>query len=200
MDYGFLIKGILLQLVLFCFIPFIYWLIKRRTEISFFRYVGLIQAKRTGKVIKITVFACSYIIVYGIVHFIPIISALTQPSAYAYEKVGVAAIIPGIFVCFIQQALSEEVLFRGFIGKLFISKIGFNYGNIMQAIVFSSIHVLLSVSNDKDIVSYLIIFISITAGGWLLGYLDEKLSGGSIIPSILLHGLGNYIMILSAAF
>ena len=38
------------------------------------------------------------------------------------------------------------------------------------------------------------------AGGWLLGYLDEKLSKGSIIPSILLHGFGNFIMVLSTAF
>lgn len=200
LNYGFLIKSILLQVVLFCSVPLIYWSLKRRKEISFFRYVGLIQAKKTGKLVEIAVFAWSYILVYGIVHFIPVISALTQPSANAYEGVGAAAIIPAIFVCFIQQALSEEVLFRGFIGKRLNSKMGFNYGNAIQASIFSLIHVLLSVSNDKDIVSYLIIFVSITAGGWFLGYLNEKLCGGSIIPSILLHGLGNYIMILTVAF
>lgn len=189
-----------MQVILCCSIPLIYWLLKRRKEISFFRYVGLIQVKKTGKVIKIAVFACSYIIVYGIVHFIPTISALTQPSATAYEGVGTAAIIPAIFVCFIQQGLAEEVLFRGFIGKRLYSKMGFTCGNVIQAIVFSLLHVLLSISNDKDIISYLIIFVSITVGGWLLGYLNEKLCGSSIIPSILLHGLGNYIMILSVAF
>lgn len=200
MDYGFLIRSILLQVITFCSIPFIYWLLKRRKEISFSRYVGLIQAKKTTKNIVIGIFACSYIIVYGIVHFIPAISALTQPSASAYAGMGTAAILPALFVCFIQQGLAEEVLFRGFLGKRFKSKFGLNWGNALQAIVFSLVHVLISISDDKNMLSYLVIFVSITAGGWLLGYLDEKLYDGSIIPSILLHGLGNYIMILSVAF
>lgn len=200
MDYVFLIKSIILQVAVFCSVPFIYWLIKRRKEISFFKYVGLIPAKKSGKAITIAAFAISYIAVYGIVHFIPAISALTQPSANAYEGFGTSAIIPAIFVCFVQQALAEEVLFRGFIGKRLNSKFGFNLGNAAQAMVFGLIHIILSISDEKDMISYLIIFVSITAGGWLLGYLDEKLCKGSIIPSILLHGVGNYIMIMSVAF
>lgn len=39
-----------------------------------------------------------------------------------------------------------------------------------------------------------------TAGGWLLGYIDEKKYNGSIIPSILLHGLVNFVRDMLMAF
>jgi len=34
----------------------------------------------------------------------------------------------------------------------------------------------------------------------MLGYLDEKIFNGSIIPSIILHGLGNFLVNMSKAF
>lgn len=200
MDYKFLMQSIVMQLVVFCIVPFLYWLIKRRKEASFFRYVGLILPKKTGKTAEIAVFALGYIVVYGIVHFVPAISVLTQPSASAYAGLGVAAMIPAVFECFVQQGLAEEVLFRGFIGKRFDAKFGFAAGNVAQATVFGLVHVLFSMSTERDFLAYAIIFVSTAAGGWLLGTLTEKLCGGSILPAILLHGLGNYSMILTAAF
>lgn len=190
----------MLQVALFCGIPIIYWFVRRRRETPLRRYLGLVAPRKTANVSQIAVFSLGYIAVYVIVHFIPTVAALTQPSASAYEGMGVAAIIPAILVCFVQQALSEEVLFRGFIGKRLNSLLGFAYGNVVQAVIFSGAHVLLSVSETKGPASYLIIFTSIALGGWLLGYLNERLCGGSLVPSILLHGLGNYIMILSQAF
>lgn len=200
MDYRFLIQSIVMQLVVFCIVPFLYWLIRRRKQASFFRYVGLTLPRKAGKTAEIAVFALGYIVVYGIVHFVPAIAALTQPSASAYAGLGAAALVPAVFVCFVQQGLAEEILFRGFIGKRFDAKFGFAAGNVAQATVFGLVHVLLSVSNERDFLAYAIIFVSTAAGGWLLGFLTEKLCGGSIFPGILLHGLGNYIMILTAAF
>ncbi|MFA9466220.1 MAG: lysostaphin resistance A-like protein [Velocimicrobium sp.] len=198
MDYGFLLRSIIMQLVVFSIIPFLYWFIKERKNTSFFSYIGLVRLQTTESIQSILLIIICYIIVYGIVHFTPI-AILTQPSANAYEGTGIIAIIPAFFVCFIQQALAEEVLFRGFIGKRLISKVGLNTGNTLQAGIFGATHVLLSISDEKTTGAYLIIMVSITAGGWLLGYLDEKIFKGSIVPSILLHGLGNYIMILSVA-
>lgn len=43
-------------------------------------------------------------------------------------------------------ALAEEIFFRGFIAKLFIRKINFKTGNIIQAVLFGIIHVLLLVA------------------------------------------------------
>lgn len=192
-----MLRGILLQLVVFTAIPFLYWLFKRRKQTGFFSYVGLIRPRKTAPLANILLFAASYMIVYGLVHFVPFIAALTQPSASAYTTLSVGTLVIGLLTCFVQQALAEEVLFRGFIGKRFIARAGFAWGNLLQAMVFGAVHVLLSISSERNMVSYLLIFASITAGGWLLGYVNEKLFGGSILPSVLLHGTGNFIMILS---
>ena len=165
----------------------------------FFSYTGLYHPQRTAGIYSILIFAVMYLAVYGIVHFTPI-AALTQPSAGAYAGLGISAVIPALLVSFIQQAFAEEMLFRGFIGKRLISKIGLPSGNSLQAIIFGFMHVLFSVSDERNFLSYLIILISTASGGWLLGYMDEKLCKGSLIPSILLHGLGNFIMVLSEAF
>lgn len=200
-DYVLVIKGIMLQVIFFSVIPFLYWVLRKRKEKLFLPYVGLYKPRRAAatKSKSIAIFIIIYMVIYAIVHFTPI-ALITQPSAGRYAGLGAAAIIPAFLVSFLQQALAEEILFRGFIGKRLIAKLGLFSGNICQAVIFGLMHVLLSVSDEKTFLAYFIIFISISAGGWLLGFLDEKLCNGSIVPSILLHGFGNFIMVLSVAF
>lgn len=199
MNYGFLIRSTLLQLIVFGLIPFIYWLIKGRKQCSFCKYIGMYAPQKAASARILAVFVIIYIVIYGIVHFTAI-SEITQPSANSFEGWGGAAVIPALLVSFIQQAMAEEILFRGFLMKRLISRSGLLIGNIIQAAIFGSLHVLFSISDSKDLIAYVIIFISTAAGGWLLGYLDEKLYNGSIFPSVLLHGFGNFIMVLSVAF
>lgn len=199
MDYGFIIRSILIQLIVFCLIPFTYWLIRARKKSSFFQYIGMYAPQKATSVKRFVIFTIMYIVIYGIVHFTAI-SKITQPSASSFKGLGLVAVIPAFFVSFVQQAMAEEILFRGFIMKRIMSKTGLFAGNIIQAAFFGFIHVLFSISDSKNLIAYVIIFISTAAGGWLLGYLSEKLFNGSIIPSILLHGFGNFIMVLSVAF
>ncbi|MBQ6815492.1 MAG: CPBP family intramembrane metalloprotease [Lachnospiraceae bacterium] len=199
MDYGFIIRSVLLQLIVFCLIPFIYWLIRARKKSSFFKYIGMYAPQKATSVRMFIIFTIIYVVIYGIVHFTAI-SKITQPSADSFKGLGLMAVIPALLVSFIQQATAEEILFRGFIMKRLISRTGLFVGNIIQAAFFGSIHVLFSISDSRNLMAYAIIFTSTAAGGWLLGYLSEKLFNGSIIPSILLHGFGNFIMVLSVAF
>lgn len=199
MDYGFIVKSIILQVTVFCFIPFVYWLLHAKKQSSFSKYVGIYAPQKNVSVKKITIFAGFYFVIYWIVHFTAI-SEITQPSAGNFKGLGWVAVIPAFLVSFIQQAMAEEILFRGFIMKRLISRVGLTVGNIIQAAIFGSIHVLFSISDSKQLLAYVIIFISTAAGGWLLGYLSEKLFNGSIIPGILVHGTGNFIMVLSVAF
>ncbi len=199
MDYGFIIRSTLMQLIVFCLIPFIYWLIKGRKQCSFCKYIGMYAPQKTAPARILAVFVIIYIVIYGLVHFTAI-SEITQPSADSFKGLGWMAVIPAFLVSFIQQAMAEEVLFRGFIMKRLSSRTGLLIGNIIQAAIFGSLHVLFSISDSKDLIAYVIIFISTAVGGWLLGYLDEKLYNGSIIPGILLHGFGNFVMVLSVAF
>ncbi len=199
MDYGFMIRSILIQLIIFCIIPFTCWLIRERKKCRFFEYIGVYAPKKTTSIRMLTIFAAIYILIYWMVHFTAI-SKITQPSADTFKGLGLVAVIPAFFVSFIQQAMAEEILFRGFIMKRLVAKAGLLAGNIIQAAIFGSIHVLFSISDRRNLIAYAIIFLSTSAGGWLLGYLSEKLFNGSIIPNILLHGAGNYIMALSVAF
>ena len=41
MDYVFIAKSIFLQVIVFCAIPFVYWLIQKRKTCSFFECVGV---------------------------------------------------------------------------------------------------------------------------------------------------------------
>ena len=40
----------------------------------------------------------------------------------------------------IQTGLSEEILFRGFLGKRLIAKFGFAVGNVVQGLLFGTLH------------------------------------------------------------
>ena len=46
----------------------------------------------------------------------------------------------------------------------------------------------------------LLLFISIAGSAFLFTYFNEKVFNGSIIPSILLHGIGNFIFTMIIAF
>ena len=45
-----------------------------------------------------------------------------------------------------------------------------------------------------------IITLIITVDGWFMGYLNEKLASGSIVPSWIVHGLSNFAVSLMSAF
>lgn len=53
---------------------------------------------------------------------------------------------------------------------------------------------------DVGLWYHTLIFIFTGMGALLLGLLNEKIFNGSIIPSILLHGTGNFIVSMLVAF
>lgn len=199
MDYsniGFIMRSTIMQVIVFSIIPFICWIIKYKKEISFFKWIGLYKPTKlvsTKKIIIfITIYFASWIINYTI----------SKNISSNFQGMGVIAIIPSFIVCFIQNGLCEEILFRGFIGKRLISIFGKNKGILIQAILFGFMHIGMASLLGLHISISLIVnyFIIPTIGGWMLGYVDEKIYNGSIIPSILLHGLLNFGRDMICAF
>ena len=87
--------------------------------------------------------------------------------------------------------MSEEIFFRGFLGKRFINKFGFSVGNTVQASLFGLLHGLpIGLASGNWLV---IIIMTLLPGGigWFMGYINEKKSKGSIVPGYLLHALMN---------
>ena len=73
---------------------------------------------------------------------------------------------------------------------------------ILQAALFALMHNLLYLVAGMEVSLWFhcLMFCFTGAGALLLGWLNEKLYNGSIFPSILLHGAGNFISTMLVAF
>lgn len=72
----------------------------------------------------------------------------------------------------------------------------------MQAVLFGLMHnaLFLLVGLDVGLWYHTLMFLFTGAGALLLGWLNEKIYNGSIIPGILFHGAGNFISSMLVAF
>ncbi|MBO3446131.1 MULTISPECIES: CPBP family intramembrane glutamic endopeptidase [Clostridia] len=194
-----LLKESLSQIIFFSFIPFIWWLITARKKENFFSWIGIKKVdgdyKKIFTCIFIFVFSCIISQVFLVPNLVP--DNVTIQSSYAGK--GISALIPILLFSMINTGLSEEIFFRGFLGKRLCSKFGFTAGNLIQGLLFGLLHgamLFIVITPFKA----LIITLITGFGGWLLGYTAEKASGGSIIPSWLIHGIGNLILSMLQAF
>lgn len=187
------------NIIVLCSVPFIWWLVKWRKEISFFEWVGLYRPRLKAKWWVLIIFA----ILYGINYFfdyqilmpesdIAIIEAKNAAEAVAG---GLSAKIASFMVAMFANGLCEELFFRGFLTKRLIAKFGLYPGMIIPSAAFALLHnvLWLIAGFDISITTHIIMFSMTTIGALLLAYLNEKIYNGSIIPSILLHGIGNFI-------
>ncbi|MDN5286745.1 MAG: protease self-immunity protein family [Mucilaginibacter sp.] len=191
--------GAIVQLVAFAFLPFLVYLIINKTAKGFFRYTGI--HKTTYSAIGLAVFVGLVIGGVGItvMYIIPEIrqSAAgkgTVPKQIRQLTSPVSRILLILIIAFIKTALAEEIFFRGFIAKRLINWLGYKTGNIIQALIFGAIHVLLFLSIPGFKPAFLgFSFLLPAAAGYLAGYLNEKIGKGSIYPGWIIHGLGNLI-------
>ncbi len=92
----------------------------------------------------------------------------------------------------LRTGISEEILFRGFVGKKLIRWLGFVKGNILQALVFGLVHLPLMgpTATTADRVAKLSTACLL---GYAFGYVMERKCDGSIMPAIIGHGLYNIV-------
>lgn len=187
------------QLVVFSAIPFLWWLVTARRKEPFFRWVGLkpVEGSWTAAILWILVFfaLCA-------VSQLWITPALIPPGATvqsSYAGMGWAALPEVMLFGMVQTGLAEEIVFRGFLGKQLSAKLGFQWGNLMQGLLFGLLHGVLFFVVTTPLKALGIVLLT-GFSGWLLGWMNEKYAGGSILPSWLAHGLGNVILSMVAAF
>ena len=72
----------------------------------------------------------------------------------------------------------------------------------MQAVLFGLMHnaLFLLAGLDVGLWYHTLMFLFTGAGALLLGWLNEKIYNGSIIPGMLLYGAGNFISSMLVAF
>jgi len=121
------------------------------------------------------------------------------------HALGLSATAVGVLLvaAVLKTAFTEELLFRGFVAKRLIARLGFGRGNALQALVFAAIHLPLlgllpEASRGPGV--YAFVLANPLVMGLLAGWLNERHGGGSIVPGWILHGIGNGVAYATVAF
>lgn len=189
------------QLIVFSLLPFVWWIVSGRKQKNFFSWIGLTRVSGSARLITLTVFSFFGLMVLSQLLLVPLLLDREVVAQSQWAGMGSVALAPAFFFAMVQTGLSEEILFRGFLGKRLSARFGFLTGNLLQASLFGLIHgmLFLLIGNVSWIAALLITLIT-GLGGWILGYLTEKAAGGSIIPAWLIHGSGNYLLAMLEAY
>lgn len=199
----------IVNLIVFSLLPIIWWFFRHRKEEGFFRWIGFFKPQLKSKWWVLLIFAILYYFFYNFdftqfvsPEILEYIENSASVSANVFAGIGVAAILPAFIENFIANGVAEEILYRGFLCKRLISKIGLVKGIILQAVLFGLMHNILYILAGLNVGLWyhILTFIFTGMGALLLGWLNEKIFNGSIIPGILLHGAGNFIASLLVAF
>ena len=176
----------LFQVAFFALIPFVFYLIKNKSKKGFLDFIGLfktnIKAIFLSLLVAIAYFGLSWFTynalgLLGILH-----SSANVGSAVRIYGFGFTGISIVLIKAILSTALSEEIFFRGFLAKIFIKKIGFANGNLLQSFLFGLMHAVLF-WGQTDILGIAIITALTGAVGFSMCYINEKYGKGSILPS-----------------
>ena len=187
----------ILQIIIFAIVPFLWWFVTARKQQKFVQWIGLKKPeldKRTVTTIIITTLAFLFL---GVLTLYTVKGVETATSEFA--EVGLKAIPAIVIYAAFNTALPEELLFRGFLLKRIASKQGFYVANLIQSLLFGLLHGVIFISLVGVMKALLIIGLT-GAIAWFMGYVNEKNSNGSIIPSWIIHTVSNLFSGICAAF
>jgi membrane protease YdiL (CAAX protease family) len=196
----------ILQILLFSLIPFAFFLFRKDKSQTFLHYIGLY--KPSGKSIAYVLVTVTLFLMVGLGMIFT--DESVRESALApmsvtgqLRRMGLSANTVAILlaIALFKTSFSEEIFFRGFIAKRLIYRLGFRAGNLLQALIFGLVHLLLFwLLTKAKLFPVLFIFSFSTAAGWVIGFIKEKYANGSIVPGWIAHGLGNALSYYVIAF
>ncbi len=188
----------ILQVLLFSSIPFVVFLIKRRSVKGFLNYLGLKKSNLKANLLALLVMLLLVVPLMLLILLSEEFKAIMMDPESVTGQIkemgfGTEAIITILIAAVIKTSLSEEIFFRGFVAKRLIAVVGFRIGNIVQAIIFGMIHTLLFLTITDNVFFLVIIFIFPTIGAYFKTYINEEYANGSIVPGWIAHGSANII-------
>jgi membrane protease YdiL (CAAX protease family) len=186
------------QILVFTAIPFLFYLIAHRRLKGFFDYIGLHQPERRTMLYATVLSAAFLLPTLLVLFFSPDFRAAATGSntvigqLRSYGFSGTTIVLVGL-KALVQTSFSEEILFRGFVAKRLIKGLGFGWGNLLQALIFGAVHLLLFTGQAFSL-GLAVGFVLLTGlGGWISAFLNERVGNGSILPSWWMHGVANAI-------
>jgi membrane protease YdiL (CAAX protease family) len=190
----------LLQAGLVLAIAALVWLAFGRKKGRFGAYVGLTGAPARSILIGAAIGLIAAIAILNFPGVAEMNSGRGTVTGEALHAGVSAGMLAGLAVAaLIKTSFSEELLFRGLIGKRLIAWLGFDLGNAIQALLFGAVHLLLLLvpAASTPVVAFLVLVTG--AMGWVNGWLNERLGGGSILPGWAAHGVANLCAYLAVA-
>ncbi|OPA80856.1 CAAX protease [Paenibacillus selenitireducens] len=190
----------LLQVALFSIIPVMWWLMTARKQVTFFQWIGLKKILVNNKKRFVFLFVLTSVLLSAMSYLIiPLFADNSVMATSQFAGKGISVIISALIYAFVQTGLSEEIFFRGFLGKRLIGKFTFMIGNTIQAILFGLLHGIL-LFGAIGVAGAIAVTVLTGVIGWVMGYINEKQSGGSIVSSWILHGIANTLSSFVAMF
>ena len=187
----------LIQLAIVLLLCALAWLFARKKQ-GFRAFVGLYPAP-----LRIFLLACLIGLV-GPALFLPIarVRAVAGGPGTVIASVGASgldaqAILALCILAIFKTAGAEEIFFRGLIAKRLIAWWGFPIGNMVQALIFGLVHLLLVLVARVDPLVMAVLCVFAGALGWVNGWLNERRGGGSILPGFGAHATANLVTYLS---
>lgn len=192
----------IVQVILFSTVPFTCWLITAHKDYNFFYWIGLKKPVIKGSLRKMLLIIFVASAVYILLMMVVMKQLLTSvdTATTQFEGQGWNALIPILIYALIQTSLSEEILFRGFIGKRLINCFGFTIGNSIQAILFGLVHGIPFGLATGNVLALILLTLIPGAIGWIEGWLNETYASGSIFPGWIMHAIMNILVALRMAF
>ena len=181
----------ILQVVVLSIIPIVWWLITSRKEKSFWNWIGFkkFSLKENRTLIWIVGVSIAFL---PLSLFTIYILRNVETATSDFSGLGIAALPAILIYAIFKTALSEEIVFRGFLLKRVSGRFGFHVGNVVQSILFGLMHGVMFFSVTSVINA--IIITLVTGGiGWCIGYVNEKKAEGSILPSWCIHAIANIV-------
>lgn len=187
----------LLQIILFSLLPFLFWYFSARKQERFTDWIGLKKIKGAKKAALAIIIVTTFYLLISLI----LLNSLKniENATSEFQGLGFAA-LPAIFIYAIfNTSFPEEILFRGFILKRLANKLGFTKANFIQGLLFGLLHGVMFFPLVGNLKSILIILLT-SLIAFAMGYVNEEISGGSIIPGWIIHAISNLIAGIYLAF
>lgn len=201
----------LVVVLLICLFVFGTLRVSKKSKISFFDFIGLRksaeQFDKTFFQILVGMILFSVVSLILQFYFSPTFKGFLLSETSPYGKIlkdgfGVVHVFSGLLYCFIQSGGAEEVLFRGLFARSLFRRFGFLMGNLIQALLFWIMHLLIFKLVTGEWISWIQLYaFAVSFGfGLILGFVNYRKGGISIAPSWIIHGTTNFVTFLTLGF
>ena len=193
--------GAIAQVLFLSLLPLAVWYVTARKKESFFSWIGLKKPICKNKIsTALTAIVMTILYIASMTACVKLLPDGVTTVGSQFAGGGLGALPAAFFYSFVRTALSEEILFRGFVLRLIRNKAGFTAGNTVQALLFGLVHGIPFGIITNSILAFVLLTMLPGLFGWYQGWLNEKQCEGSIVPSWLLHGSINFITAVLSLF